>query len=694
MNWFDRFSSWIVIGAVGAASLGAAEKIDGRPFAGFAADFDRVQVAAGLKDAEPAEVSAKKRAEMLQAADLVVAGSLPFYGSEKIKVGRTDIDWFGGQRDHQEWVAQLNRFRMLATLADAYELTGEAKYPERAQQLMEDFRRFVVEKHKKEFFDPQRNNRLNLSIRMVNWSLAIRRMGGHPSFTDRWVAEALDFMDWELDYLNRVTEPGMSNFQMAQADALILTSLYFPNLSGAAERLKHGAAVLDECLRKQFRPDGSHWENSAGYHSGMLRTAIKYRTMHRSYPAVPPGLPPEIFSGAVDFLYLASPWGFNDHALKEHFPKFKLDADSAKSRAEDAGLTDWRPPLYRAFPDAGVFFAGNADEHVMFDAAKVGSGHSHNSRLMALYAAYGEIMIADCGITTYEKSSPYYVGGRHTVNHATVNPDNLAQRRVDAKVEYWRIEPDFAVMSGLFDAGYLKWEQGSYGDRKPDFNGIHRRTVIWLADRSLLIFDRVSGRAGRWNYVFPVPRQDKIELDPAGCSFFTVNAARPNFRVRLLNPPGKTVEQKIYDGDAGKIYRGWLGTLTGGTPMPLLEFAVAGVEPDATALTRVSAVKAGEAAGDVEVVDRSSRYLAFRRPDGSADIWAFAAGGAKSPVAFRAKIAGSETAVTFSGEHLLIRLAPDGAIAKIFTDRGEKLTVGDRVLLDAPGRPFTGYLNL
>ena len=694
MGLIDRFSSWAVISAVGAASLSAAEKIDGRPFAEFAAAFDRVQVAAGFNAAIPTAVPAKRRARILQAADLVVAGSLPFYGREIIKVGVTDIDWFGGQRDHQEWIAQLNRFQVLVTLADAYGLTGEARYPERAQVLMEDFRRFVVGKHKKEFFDPQGNNRLNLSSRMVNWSLAIRRMGGHPSFSDRWVAEALDFMTWELDYLGRVTEPGMSNFQIAQSDALILTSLYFPNLSGAAQRLQHGAAVLEECLRNQFRPDGSHWENSAGYHGGLLRTAIKYDTLHRSYPGVPPGLPPDVFSGAVDFLYLASPWGFNDHEVKEHFPRFKVDAGTAKILASEAGLPDWHAPCYRAFPDAGVFFAGNENEHVMFDAAKVGSGHSHNSRLMALYAAYGEVMIADCGITTYEKTSPYFVGGRHTVNHATVNPDNLVQRRVDAEAEYWRIEPDFAVMSGVFGAGYLKWERGRYDDRKPDFNGIHRRTVIWLADSSLLIFDRVSGRAERWNYVFPVPRQDKIELAPAGCSFFTVNAARPNFRIRLLNPPGKTVGQKIYDGDAGNISRGWLGTLTGGTPMPLLEFSVAGVEPDATALTRVSAVKAGEAAGDVEVVGRSARHLAFRRPDGSGDIWAFASGGAKSPGAFRAKIAGSERAVTFSGEHLLIRLAPDGAITKIFTDRGEKLTVGDGLLLDASARPFTGYLKL
>ncbi len=685
MNPIRQLGVRLLAGAASLATLAAADLVNGKSFADFAAAFDRVQAAAEPVEDEKTELSAAKRAELIKAADRIVDGEIPFYGNEWIKVGAGDIDWFGSQRNHQEWIAQLNRFRYLVTLADAWEATGDAKYPARALALMEDFRQFVVDKHQKKFFDPQKDNRLNVSLRMLNWSLAIRRMGASPVFTDRSLNELLDFMAWELDNLDRVTAPGMSNFQVAQSEALMLTSLYFPGLPGSAKRLKHGAEVMAACLSKQFRPDGSHWENSAGYHGGMLRTAIKCQALRREFPEVPSVMTPAVFAGAVDFLYLAGPWGFNDHGIKvPPFPAFKYDLSLAKTRAAEAGLKDWQPPLYRAFPDAGVFFAGNPNEHVMFDAAKVGSGHSHNSRLMALYAAYGEILIADCGITTYEKSSPYYVGGRHTINHATVNPDNLAQRRVDAKVEFWKIEPDYAVLAGVFDAGYVKWEKGTLADRKPDLAATHRRTVIWLADASLLIFDRVAGKAERWNFVFPVPKQDIIETDAAKSAFCSVNAKRPNFRVRLLNLPDASVTAKVYEGDqSGPVARGWLGILTGGTPMPLLEFSAAGVTSDSTVVTRIAAAKPGEAAADVEVLERAADRVVFRHPDGRTDCWVWNASSFKL----------NAMAIEFKGEHLLLRLDAAGKLAAVFADRGEALSVDGKALLAAPGKPATGYLK-
>ncbi len=677
-----RLCGRLLAGIITASTLAAADLVNGKSFADFAAGFERVRTVAELNEGKNSDEKSPGKAEIIAAADRIVAGKIPFYDKEWIDIGVGEVDWTGGQRNHQEWVAQLNRFRYLATLADAWEVTGDAKYPARALSLMEDFRKFVVEKHHREFFDPQKNNELNVSTRMLNWSLAIRRMGMSPVFTDRKLADLIEFMDWELDGLDRVTKPGMSNFQLAQADALVLNALYWPALPGSVRRLKHGAAVLGECLAKQFRPDGTHWENAAGYHGGMLRIAIKYRKLGQVFPAIPPVMPDAVFAGAIDFLYLARPWGFNNHALGKHFPAFRYDVELARGLAAEAGMPDWRPPLFRAFPDAGIFFAGNADEHLMFDAAKVGSNHSHSSRLMALYAAYGEIIIADGGVTTYEKSTPFYVGGRHTANHATVNPDNLAQQLTDARAEYWQIEPGFAVLAGAFDAGYVKWEQGFYTERKPELTGSHHRTVIWLADASLLIFDRVAGKAERWNYVFPVPDQDRLESDPAGASFFSVNAKRPNFRVRLLNPPGSGIVQKIHRGEAGVIPRGWRGTLTGGAPMPLLEFSVAGVTPEATAVTRIAAFKPGEAATDVEILERAADRVVFRHPDGRTDCWAWNASSFKL----------NGMAIEFKGEHLLLRLDGAGKLATVFADRGETLSVNGKVLLDHPGKPFTGYL--
>jgi hypothetical protein len=679
--------------AAGLPRLAAAEKIDGRPFAEFAEHFDRVRQAAGLEIADAERLSETKRAETLHMADRAVAGFQPFYNNEYIEVGLSGIDWTGGQRNHQEWVAMLNRFyRYLPALGDAYLITGDEKYPARAKLLMEEFRQFVAEKNRKKFFDPQKNNLLNISVRMQNWSDALRRMGSSPCFTDQWVAEILDFMNWQLDCLDEATRPGLSNFQIFQSDALTMTSLYFPNLPGAAKRLRHGAETMKACLQMQFRPDGTHGENTHGYHLEMLDIAIRYNHLHRIFPEIPPGLPDGIIAGGLDFAYLSAPWGFNDHRLRKDFPRFALHADPFRGRADKAGMPGWRPPESKAFPDAGLFFAGNQNEHLVFDAAKVGSGHSHHARLQVLYAAFGEILVSDCGITTYDRNSPYHIAGHHTANHATVNPDTLIQRRADAQPEYWLTNPNYAVFSGRFEAGYLNWTSGRYVDREPDFRGTHHRAVIWLAERYLLLFDRTVGKAGFWNYTFPTPEQDQIETTDG--AFRTRNADRPNFTVKMLRQPGKTLSQRVFCGEPGEVYRGWRGILTGGVPMPLLQFSVAGSMPMSAAVILIAAAPAGQPAGGFRVTGESDRHVEFENPDGSIDFWLFhPAAATDTPLTAVLRTGGGEVEVTFRGEHLLIRRDRSGAIAAIFVDRGRQLIIDGHEWLSEAEPVVTGYLR-
>ena len=617
----------------------------------------------------------------LEQADKICDGFVFFYNSEPIEVGLKEIDWFGKQRNHQEWVAQLNRFFMLERLITAYQQTGDEKYPERARALMDDWFHFW-KKHNYRFVDPQNNNVLNCSLRIRSWIQALAAFRNTRAFDDAFVARLLENLTRQANMLAERTKPGNSNWQIAQATALLEAGIVLDFLPDAAQWRQKGAEVLNACFVRQFRPDGSHLENTTGYQSWMTEEMIAAYLVGRLRPDLQLQTNLDIIANALQFNHLSRRFAFNDSSYGREFPAWKPLPD-LRRHARRLQI-DWTPWERHVFPDAGLVFGGNEREIFCFDAGRYGGWHSHLSRLSIVFGADGYHLLIDPAITTYERSKNTYECGRTTWSHPTVNFNGAHQIRQDATLLDAQLNPRYSVMVGEFNGGSF---QGPFSDRyEKNLDADFRRMVLWLDRDYLLIFDRtriVRTPDGKTvtNYVFPAAPMEKWQLDPEHLAWYSLNAKRPNLYLKMLLKPAEKVNITCVEGQETPTYAGWTGTVAEKlVPAPLVTFSADTGNDVANAVTLAAAFPAGASVPAATVTTAAPGQLDFSCK-GVADILRYSPD-FTTVTRLRAGKVESEAVL------LLVR---DGKRA--FCYRARNLHVDGRAL-PLPNADYTGWIDL
>ena len=564
-------------------------------------------------------LSAEAETELFRKADAVCDGMAFFFKQEAVKIGTRNIDWFGGQKAHQEWVAQLNRFFMLDFLCNAYRRNQAEKYAARARELMEDWFDFW-RRHDERFIDPQRNNELNCSIRLRNWTTALAVFRNSAAFDDAFVERALGVITRQANRLLERTSPGDSNWQIAQAFALLEVGSALSFLPDASRWREKGRAVLNECFSRQFRKDGSHVENTTGYHQWMLKMLLDAVQVCRIQDEPLSAVNPEIIAGALDFSCLSQSFAFNDSSYGKAFPRLEKPLDLTRA-AKRGGVPDWRPKPFGVFRDAGLVFGGNEQERFFFDAGPYVGWHTHMSRLSFEYAAYGYSLLVDPAVTTYERKEPHYACGRATYSHATVNFNGAHQARTNAALLDADLGKDFGVAVGEFNGGAF---QGPFADRyEPNLKAAMRRAILWLEGVGLLILDRTAvqespdGKAVT-RYVFPAAPMEKWYLDTQKLCWRSDNGKMPNLLIQMVLKPVDQVGAICSEGVREPEWRGWNGSFQGGPLMasPTVEFAADTGFAESHAVTYLAAAPAGRVLAPVGVVQAAPGTVDFRTDDG------------------------------------------------------------------------------
>ncbi len=626
-----------------------------------------------LKDAE--------RKYQLGQADQICNGIVFFYGNEPINVGLKDIDWFGKHRDHQEWVAQLNRFFMLERLITAYQQTGDEKYPERAKALMSDWFNFW-QKNNYKFVDPQRNNELNTSIRIRSWIQALAAFRNTQAFDDAFVARLLENLTRQANMLEARTKPGNSNWQIAQATALLEAGIVLDFLPDSAQWRKKGAEVLSACFARQFRPDGSHLENTTGYHAWMVDEMAKAYMVGQLRPDLKIKVDPAMIEKALQFSRLSRRFAFNDSSYGRNFPAWAA-LPNLQSYAKRVKF-NWKPMERHVFTDAGLVFGGNDREIFCFDAGPYCGWHTHLSRLSIAFGADGYHLLIDPAITTYERRRGNYEYGRTTWSHPTVNFNGAHQMRTDAKLLDAKLDSRYSVMVGEFNGGAF---QGKFDDRyQKNLDADFRRMVLWLDRDYLLIFDRTrikNSPDGKTvtNYVLPAAPMEKWQLDPANLAWYSVNAKRPNLYLQMLLKPAAKVGVTCVEGQEKPVYAGWTGTQAEKViPAPLVTFSADTGKNIADAVTLAAAFPAGAAAPAVKVTAAAPGKLDF------------SCKGATDELRYQPDFTtvGKLRAGQVEADAVLL-LVRDGK--KAFCYRAKELTLTGKKL-PLPDAEFTGWIDL
>ena len=279
-----------------------------------------------------------------------------------------------------------------------------------------------------------------------------------------------------------------------------------------------GARIVEEQLESQIQADGSHFEQSTYYHVFALDLFLlhyilagkpaayreKLRRMARFLAVIMGQARSLTFFGDDDGGRLFHPYGptnqFGRATLATCailFPEDNLPiaaTDLAPQAAWWLGVTEAAAtapcsvPFH--FPDSGLTVMAHAELHTIIDAGpfgRNGAGHSHADTLSITTRAGNRDILIDPGTYTYVADPSLRDAFRGTGFHNTIRIHHKDQADVAGPFR-WEQKPVIQVFQA----------QRNFLDAECRFRGFaHRRRVLAIEDRLLLVLDRVTGPPGQ-----------------------------------------------------------------------------------------------------------------------------------------------------------------------------------------------------
>ena len=413
--------------------------------------------------------------------------------------------------DHKN-IWELNRHQHLVVLAQAFLLAGEAAYKDEIGAELESWWG------------------QNPFLKGINWASALEVAFRALSWlwVDHLIGEALD------ENLRR--RLWNSLYQHAAFLECNLSTYFSPNthllgegvaLHAIGVRLKQpkwrqlGAKVVDEELKRQVAPDGSHFEQSTYYHL----YALDFFALHYLLAGRPEGYVTVLRKMAVFLAAIVGPRRlltflgdddggrlFHPYGPRELFPRATLATcsllfpgeglplereDLAEQAAwfldcEEASPVPSRG-VTKLFPDSDLASIAGSGSHVLMDAGPFGfggAGHSHADTLSITARSGARELLIDPGTFTYISDPKLRNLFRGTGFHNTIRIGGRDQADPAGPFR-WANKPGAAVNEWKALDGL------TYVDARCSYRGFtHRRRLLCVAEEWLFVLDEVTGPAG------------------------------------------------------------------------------------------------------------------------------------------------------------------------------------------------------
>ena len=425
-----------------------------------------------------------------------------------------EIDWYHNPTDEPHFIYTINRHRFWAELAMAFRFSGRRSYLDELQRQIVSWCEQSPPLASPDDWQKSRAwHLLDAAIRADTWIwtlfLSVTAEEWQPEINTLFVHRLLLHGRFLRHLTPRSGTYWAPNWLIMQAQGLLNIALMFPEFDESAAWIDHATDTLRMCLESQFRPDGSHCEQSPIYNEACLRWLAEPLYLARMNGC----------GGSADQCWLAIEKA-SEFIYQLSMPDGTLPALSDSDRHPAGVLTqlglffnrpEWmrfQPPSARdqwflggvvteqtrssppprptaiAFPDAGYYVMRSGDStdslELVFDCGVHGLGHGHYDLLSFDLYGYGKPLIADPGRLIYA-DTPERAWVMSTPSHNTISLDGQNHARIESDeierihVTEWNVSAESIQVSGWHD-GYR------------DLAGKPRvGRTIWFDRRSLFV---------------------------------------------------------------------------------------------------------------------------------------------------------------------------------------------------------------
>ena len=438
-----------------------------------------------------------------------------------------------------KYLWEPSRHLELVTLAQAWKVTGDARYAEGARRLLESWFEqcpYPMGVHW--------TSSLELALRLLNWACAWELLGGQASplfegtagqrFLQQWLEAIYQHCHFIAGYFSR--HSSANNHLFGEYMGLFVACLVWPCWKESKKWQGLAHKGLEEEALKQNTPDGVNREqavyyqhevmdmmllcqligsvNNAGFSAAYLERLEGLADFIASLMDVEGNIPMIGDADDAQMVRLSHEPDWNPYksllascAVLFARGDFKRKAgyfdDKNRWLFGEAGLRQWQaldasapetPVL--AFPEGGYYLLGSdfgtADEvRLVVDCAPLGylsiAAHGHADALAFTLSTGGEELLIDPGTYAYHTQKLWRDHFRSTAAHNTVSVDGLDQseiggnfmwlKKANARLLAHDTNSETQVFEGEHD-GYQRLEDAVTHRRRIEFDVNKKRIVV------------------------------------------------------------------------------------------------------------------------------------------------------------------------------------------------------------------------
>ena len=231
----------------------------------------------------------KGKRKLLQEADEITAGKVRLFGRNHLtqlsfetdhpsrhwtdyEMGRAVPDWGESDLNDIKLVWEPGRFGWVYTLARAYAITNDDRYPAAFWEHAETFLR-----HNPPYLGPHWMSAQEVALRLIALVFSGQVFAPSISSNDQRMAEIADHIrDHALRIHPTLTyaRAQNNNHLLVEALGLFTAGLAIPGHPKAGEWRDQGWHWIERSLQDQIAPDGTYIQQSTNYHRLMLQAAL------------------------------------------------------------------------------------------------------------------------------------------------------------------------------------------------------------------------------------------------------------------------------------------------------------------------------------------------------------------------------------------------------------------------------------